>query len=235
MWRGILAPLQGATTRIADPGGLCGDRSHSFRPPATIWQPSGLQASHPDNQSLKCTKLQAAALTSLVSVAKLEEPYWLPLSRDFGSPLPTAGEGLGVRGCTRQRFSETTQEAHPMGDGVDLSLTAIPLTPDPLSPLGRGEPRIALGAQLHTRAAFRPSRQKLAGAAAFGENYQIRILKELPTKKPAGISGLFSSHFVKVQCTATVDWVASLARSSALSVLSQLKAPPLVALRPKWP
>ncbi len=31
------------------------------------------------------------------------------------------------------------------GDGVDLSLTAIPLTPDPLSPLGRGEPRIALG------------------------------------------------------------------------------------------
>ncbi len=32
-----------------------------------------------------------------------------------------------------------------MGDGVDLSLMAIPLTPDPLSPLGRGEPRIALG------------------------------------------------------------------------------------------
>ncbi len=32
-----------------------------------------------------------------------------------------------------------------MGDGVDLSLTAIPLTPDPLSPLGPGEPRIALG------------------------------------------------------------------------------------------
>ncbi len=45
----------------------------------------------------------------------------------------------------RRRFSETTQEAHPMVDGVDLSLTASPLTPDPLSPLGRGEPRIALG------------------------------------------------------------------------------------------
>ncbi len=32
-----------------------------------------------------------------------------------------------------------------MGDGVDLSLTAIPLTPHPHTPVGRGEPRIALG------------------------------------------------------------------------------------------
>ncbi len=36
-----------------------------------------------------------------------------------------------------------------MGDGVDLSLTAIPLTPDPLSPLGRGEPNPACARSEH--------------------------------------------------------------------------------------
>ncbi|MCI0723552.1 MAG: hypothetical protein L0338_32020, partial [Acidobacteria bacterium] len=76
---------------------------------------------------------------------------------DFGSPLPNAGEGLGVRGCTRQRFSETTQEAHPMVDGVDLSLTAIPLTPDPLSPLapvGASGAENRIGAQLQRPCCF---------------------------------------------------------------------------------
>ncbi len=71
----------------------------------------------------------------LVSAAKLQEPYWLRLSGDFGSPRPNAGEGLEgegrVRGCARRRFSQTTQEAHPMGHGVDSSLTPIPLNTDP--------------------------------------------------------------------------------------------------------
>ncbi len=79
---------------------------------------------------------------------------------------PNAGEELGARGCTRRRFLETTQEAHPMGDGVDLSLTAIPLTPDPPLPVGARGAENRIGAQLHTRAAFQLSRQKLTKASS---------------------------------------------------------------------
>ncbi|MCI0418308.1 MAG: hypothetical protein L0312_03635, partial [Acidobacteria bacterium] len=83
-----------------------------------------------------------------VSVAKLEKPNWLPPSRDFGSPLPNPGEGLGSEGVHAAAILGNNSRSASVGDGVDLSLTAIPLTADPLcplAPLGRGEPRIALG------------------------------------------------------------------------------------------
>lgn len=115
-----------------------------------------IQPNHPDALQVLIRLKESdgaplSPMTESVSVAKLEEPASLPRARDFSSPCPNPGEGLGVRGCTQTPFSRPAQEAHSVEDGVDSSLTSIPLTPMRasqdliLSPLGRGAPKIALG------------------------------------------------------------------------------------------
>ena len=77
---------------------------------------------------------------------------------------------MGVRGCMRRRFSQTTQEAHPMGEGVDPSLTAIPLTPDPSPALGDLG---ILGRDLESALKYQIIRFQPSGAKS---RYEERIL-----------------------------------------------------------
>jgi hypothetical protein len=56
--------------------------------------------------------------------SSVSDPHWQTLPRGFGSPRPSAGEGLGVRGLHDPAFSKAPEES-PDPSGVDLSLTAI--------------------------------------------------------------------------------------------------------------
>jgi hypothetical protein len=66
---------------------------------------------------------------------------------DLGSPRPNEGEGLGgARGeggdACRIEFQERLKKGSRCGKtNARCGSTAIPLTPQPLSPLGRGEPQ----------------------------------------------------------------------------------------------
>ena len=72
---------------------------------------------------------------------------------DLGSPRPNEGEGLRGEGggtCRIEPRGEAEEALQMRNDSARRGSTAIPLTPQPLSPLGRGEPQSNLISILHT-------------------------------------------------------------------------------------
>src|SRR5436309_15442965 len=88
---------------------------------------------------------------SLVSVAKLARPCLASFLRVLttSAPLAPAGRGVGGEGwCTQSINCLARGRTSPPGEEkqrCSATRKRPPLTPQPLSPLGRGEPKIVRG------------------------------------------------------------------------------------------